>query len=229
MVQGASKGMLAQAHVLVDVEGPDDALTLEPLLAMAHGRPVLSSRERFATLLETSPLPLRFAPGDGRQLADRMKSLAAAWSDELDGAGQTLRDAVRQEHSVAHWAEAVASIVGFVRTQHRSAGAPIAPEPSAEVVRVTANSSSARPRPRRRPSSPSSGRRRTQPRMRPAPKQRATTRQRTHPKVRPAPNNERQLSGRRHRRRVVGGDGHDARGRTGSATSTSSITPSITP
>jgi hypothetical protein len=140
---GSFQGMLSQAHALVDVERPDDPRTLEVLLAMAHGRPVLSSREQFAKLLETGPLPLRFAPGDERQLADRMKSLAAAWSDELDGVGQTLRSAVEQEHSVAHWAEAVASIVGFVRTHHRMASEPvIGSEPHDEVPQLATNSSS---------------------------------------------------------------------------------------
>jgi hypothetical protein len=142
---GGFPGLLAQAHALVDVQGPDDALTLGALLAMAHGRPVLSSREQFAKLLETAPLPLRFAPGDERQLADRIRSLAAAWSEELDTAGQRLRNAVRQEHSVAHWADGVASIVGFVRTQRQAADEPAAWEPSAEVAAFTGNGSSAPP------------------------------------------------------------------------------------
>ncbi|MDQ1430614.1 MAG: hypothetical protein QOF40_1216 [Actinomycetota bacterium] len=142
---GGFPGMLAQAHALVDVQGPDDALTLAALLAMAHGRPVLSSREQFAKLLETAPLPLRFAPGDERQLADRIRSVAAAWSEELDTAGQRLRDAARQEHSVAHWADGVASIVGFVRTQRQAANEPAAWEPSAELAAFTGNGSSAPP------------------------------------------------------------------------------------
>lgn len=140
---GRFPGMLAQAHALVDVQGPDDPLALDALLAMAHGRPVLSSREQLATVLEAAPLPLRFAPGDERQLADRMKSLAAAWSEELDRAGQLLRNAVRQEHSVAHWAEAVASIVGFVRTQRQQANEPVACASDAEAVAVATNGSSA--------------------------------------------------------------------------------------
>jgi hypothetical protein len=140
---GSFPGFLAQAHALVDLEGPDHALTLETLLAMAHGRPVLSSRKQFAKLLETAPLPLRFAPGDERQLADRMKSLAAAWGEELDSVGQALRNAVRQEHSVIHWAQAVASIVGFVRSGRHGANEPVASEPGAEVVAFTGNSSSA--------------------------------------------------------------------------------------
>ena len=129
--------MLAAAHALVDVEGPEGTLPLAALLAMAHGRPVLSSRDELASLLEATPLPLRFTMGDERQLADGMKSLAAGWSDELADAGQTLRDAVRQEHSVGAWAEAVASIVGFVRTPSQVAREPDASEPSAEVIPST--------------------------------------------------------------------------------------------
>jgi hypothetical protein len=118
------RGMLAEAHALVDVEGPDDGLGLAALLAMAHARPVLSSREQFRTLLETAPLPLWFAAGDERQLAESMKSLAAGWSEELDSIGQALRTAVRQEHSVGHWAEAVASIVGVVSAQRQTRSEP---------------------------------------------------------------------------------------------------------
>jgi hypothetical protein len=135
--------MLTEAHALVDVEGPDGVPPLEVLLAMAHARPVLSSREQLATLLDAAPLALKFAPGDAQQLADGMKSLAAAWSDELVSVGQTLRDAVRQEHSVTHWAEAVASIVGFVRTQRRIASEPAgASERAGNTPQVTAKSSS---------------------------------------------------------------------------------------
>ena len=144
MVQEASRGCSRQAHALVDIEGSDDAVTFEALLAMAHGRPVLSSREQFAPLLETALLPLRFVPGDEPQLADRMKSLAAAWSDELDSAGQTLRNAVRQEHSVTHWAESVASIVGFVRTRHRIASEVVAASERYDGVgHLAANNSAA--------------------------------------------------------------------------------------
>ncbi len=142
---GSFPEMLAQAHALVDLEGPDDPLALDVLLAMAHGRPVLSSREQFAKVLDPAPLPLRFAPGDERQLADRMKTLAAAWSEELDSAGQMLRSAVRQEHSVAHWAEAVASIVGFVRAQRQPTSEPVACEVTAEPIAVATNGSSAPP------------------------------------------------------------------------------------
>jgi hypothetical protein len=121
--------MLAHAHALVDVEGPGDTLALEPLVAMAHGRPVLSARPQLAKLLEAAPLPLRFSAGDERQLAERMKSLAAAWSEELDTTGQLLRDAARDEHSVVHWAEAVDSIVGFVRRHAKMADQPTPWEP----------------------------------------------------------------------------------------------------
>ncbi len=112
-------GMLAETHALVDVEDPDDTFGLAPLRAMAHGRPVLSSREQFAELLRTAPLSLWFAPGDERRLAETMKSLADRWSEELDGVGQALRSAVRRDHSVSYWAEAVASIVASVRAEQR--------------------------------------------------------------------------------------------------------------
>ena len=182
--------MLAQAHALVDLEGPDDPLALDALLAMAHGRPVLSSREQFAKVLGAAPLPLRFAPGDERQLADRMKTLAAAWSEELDRAGQMLRSAVRQEHSVAHWAEAVASIVGFVRTQRQPTSEPVACEVAAEPVAVATNGSSA-PSPRRRPPPRPQHRSRQHPS-----RQRPATRSTTRSPVRSAPK-QRARPGRR--------------------------------
>jgi hypothetical protein len=135
--------MLTKGHALVDVEGPGGALGLEALLAMAHGRPVVSSRKEFAELLDIAPLPLRFAPGDKGQFADRIKSLAAAWGEELDSAGQMLRNAVRQEHSVVHWAEAVDSIVGFVRLQSGAANEAGAREPSSASVAFSENGSAA--------------------------------------------------------------------------------------
>jgi hypothetical protein len=140
---GTFPRMLSKAHALVDVGGPGDAGSLEAVLAMAYGRLVLSSRAQFAELLGAAPLPLRFDAGDERQLADRMKSLAAAWVEELDRAAQTLRDAVEQEHSVVLWAETVMSIVGFVRRGSPVSNEPIARERTAENGSVRANGSSA--------------------------------------------------------------------------------------
>jgi hypothetical protein len=148
---GSFPRMLAQAHALVDVEGADDAPN-QALLAMAHGRPVLSWRKQFAELLDTAPLPLWSAPGDERQLGGTMKSLATAWSEELDAAGQALRSAVRQEHSVGHWAEAVGSIVELVRARRqRGTDEPVAPESGAAAVALGGNRPSA-PSPSSEPS-----------------------------------------------------------------------------
>ncbi|HEY7104780.1 MAG TPA: hypothetical protein VH986_00100 [Acidimicrobiia bacterium] len=117
--------LLADVHAVVDVEPADGGIPLVPLLAMAHGRPVLSSRDDLAALLTVVPHPLRFRAGDALDLADRMRSLAAAWSNELSDIGQDLRDAVRAEHSVTHWAEAVVSIVGIVRSGGSAPSEPV--------------------------------------------------------------------------------------------------------
>jgi hypothetical protein len=145
--------MLAQAHALVDVERRVDRLSLEPLIAMSHGRPVLSARQEFAKLLEASPLPLQFPASDRRQLADRLKSLAAAWSEELDTAGQLLRDAAREAHSVVHWAEAVDSIVAFVRRHGQMGDDPESWEATTDTATFATNGSGAHTAPSERPES----------------------------------------------------------------------------
>ena len=118
--------MLADAHAFVDVGDDSRALAVEAIVAMAHGRPVLSARHQLAPLLDMAPLPLRFPAGDARGLAERMQSLDAAWKDELSLTGRALAEVVFREHSVTRWAERVASVVRSVTAEpHPGSGRPV--------------------------------------------------------------------------------------------------------
>ena len=140
---GSFRRMLAKAHALVDVEGPENALRSRRSWQWPTDAPCSGSREQFAKILDAAPLGGRFAQGHERQLAERMKSLATAWGEELDSTGQMLRNAVMQEHSAVYWAEAVDSIVGFVRRRSQVAHEPVAWVPSAESVASSTNGSAA--------------------------------------------------------------------------------------
>jgi glycosyltransferase involved in cell wall biosynthesis len=102
---------IAEADVLVNamVAGSGDKVVFE---AAAMQRPVLVSNPAFAGLLAGLPLELRFPAGDHRALAARIADLAAAEPAAREAVGHELRARVARDHSLSHWADAVAAVVG---------------------------------------------------------------------------------------------------------------------
>ena len=98
---------IAEADVLVNdmVEGSGDKVVFE---AAAVGRPVLVSNPAFSELLEDLPIRARFPAGDHRALADRIVAIAAADDQARETTAKELRGRVERDHSVEHWAGAVA-------------------------------------------------------------------------------------------------------------------------
>jgi glycosyltransferase involved in cell wall biosynthesis len=98
--------------------GSADKVVLE---AMAAARPVLVSNPVFAPLLEATELPLQFRAGDTASLSAAVMALCGARRDQLERVGATLRDRVAQQHSLAHWTDAV---VGLCTRLHDGAERP---------------------------------------------------------------------------------------------------------
>jgi glycosyltransferase involved in cell wall biosynthesis len=92
--------LLAASHVLVNNmrAGAPDKVVYE---AAASGVPVLASNPVFDELL---PAELRFVPDDAESLAARLSALERRRRPEL-------REAVRERHSVEHWADGLLATV----------------------------------------------------------------------------------------------------------------------
>jgi glycosyltransferase involved in cell wall biosynthesis len=116
--------LLREVHALIDA-----GTYLEPdrasLETMASARLVLSSAPGNTTLLECSPLPLRFERDDPDQLADRIAGLANAWADELTDAATALRAAVVERHSLERWAMRISAVLEDLRAE--GGASPAAP------------------------------------------------------------------------------------------------------
>jgi glycosyltransferase involved in cell wall biosynthesis len=99
-----------EADVLVNATagGSADKVVFE---AMAAGRPVLVSSTAFTSLLADADLPLVFGEGDVGSLALRIASVAGSSSEVLTSVGRGLHEKVEREHSLRHWARAVARLV----------------------------------------------------------------------------------------------------------------------
>ena len=105
---------IAKADVLVNdmVAGSGDKVVFE---AAAVGRPVLVSNPAFSDLLEDLPIRARFPAGDHRTLSDRIVAIAAADDEARETTAKELRLRVERDHSVGHWAEAVARALETAR------------------------------------------------------------------------------------------------------------------
>ena len=105
---------IADADALVNdmVAGSGDKVVFE---AAAVGRPVLVSNPAFSELLEDLPIPGRFPAGDHRTLADRIVAIAAADDEARESTAKELRARVERDHSVGHWAGAIARAVEIAR------------------------------------------------------------------------------------------------------------------
>jgi glycosyltransferase involved in cell wall biosynthesis len=80
--------------------------------ASASGVPVVASNTALADFLAGLPLELAFPARDGEALAARLLSLAEAGEETRRATGLELRRRVVDGHSVGHWADQVARIVG---------------------------------------------------------------------------------------------------------------------
>jgi glycosyltransferase involved in cell wall biosynthesis len=74
--------------------------------------PVLVSNPSFDELFEGIEPPLRFARESPKELAERLRTLAALAAEERAAIGRTLRERVLERHSVETWAERVITLVG---------------------------------------------------------------------------------------------------------------------
>jgi glycosyltransferase involved in cell wall biosynthesis len=103
--------VIAEHDVLVNamVAGSGDKVVFE---AAALGRPVVVSNPAFAGFLQGLPLSLTFGEGDHRELAERIQALAATDAEAWIATTKELRVRVERDHSLDHWADAVADSVG---------------------------------------------------------------------------------------------------------------------
>lgn len=106
------QSVYARADVLVNNmrAGALDKVVFE---ACATCLPVLASNPGFAGLLGNG---LLFDRDSARSLADRLEMLARMAPGDRDALGKGLRERVVQEHSVAHWADAVLAAVSVRRS-----------------------------------------------------------------------------------------------------------------
>jgi glycosyltransferase involved in cell wall biosynthesis len=110
--------LLASVDVVVSPNEPRTGATLDKAVyeAAACARPVVSTNQAFAPLLEGLPLPLLAPPGNPQALADVLVTVAAASVTARADTGSELRRRVVEEHSLGHWADAVISVVREVRS-----------------------------------------------------------------------------------------------------------------
>jgi glycosyltransferase involved in cell wall biosynthesis len=111
--------VLRRADALLSATQPRASETLDKVVyeAAAAGLPVLASNTALAGFLAGLPLELAFPPRDGDALADRLVALAEADDETRRATGLELRRRVVEGHSVGHWADQVARVVGDLRRQ----------------------------------------------------------------------------------------------------------------
>jgi glycosyltransferase involved in cell wall biosynthesis len=114
--------LLCSADVVVNATDPGsaDKVVFE---AMAAGRPVLASSPAFGPLLADSPLPLSFPNRDARVLADRIRMIASAPTDEIMRASRMLRRRIELEHSIQHWATNVLRVATELSARRKASRA----------------------------------------------------------------------------------------------------------
>jgi glycosyltransferase involved in cell wall biosynthesis len=101
--RGDVPGALAGADALVNNMRPGaaDKVVFE---AAAACRPAFAAAHAFASLL---PESLRFPSDDADALAERLVAFASLPRERRAELGLELREAVRRDHSVEHWADAI--------------------------------------------------------------------------------------------------------------------------
>jgi glycosyltransferase involved in cell wall biosynthesis len=104
---GCVPEILARADALLNttVDGSGDKVVFE---AMATGRPVIVANRAMADLVSVHAALSPAA--DAEALADRIVSVAEMPSRERAAIGMELRERVVRDHSLGHWARAVAAI-----------------------------------------------------------------------------------------------------------------------
>jgi glycosyltransferase involved in cell wall biosynthesis len=75
--------------------------------AAAAGLPVLVASDGFAPLVDGLGTEMRFAQDDAAELAARVRALYELGADGRTAVGAALRERVRRDHSVEHWADEV--------------------------------------------------------------------------------------------------------------------------
>ena len=75
--------------------------------AAAAGLPVVVASSGFDSLVRGIGPPLRFRQDDARDLAGRVRALHELGAAGREQLGMQLRERVRRDHSVEHWADAV--------------------------------------------------------------------------------------------------------------------------
>ncbi len=98
----------AQADVVASDFISTDKIVLE---ACSSCRPVLASHPAFDGLFAGIEPPLAFVRGRPETFADRVEALAALDDDARHAIGRTLRERVREHHSVETWADAILGLV----------------------------------------------------------------------------------------------------------------------
>lgn len=98
--------LLARTHALVNNmrAGALDKVVFE---AAAAARPVLVASHGFDALVGGLEPPLRFPQDDAAALAERIRGLYDAGAARRGEIGAELRERVRRDHSVEHWADGV--------------------------------------------------------------------------------------------------------------------------
>lgn len=105
---------IGEVHAVADVlvnnmkSGAPDKAVYE---ACGSCLPVLASNPSFDELFSGIEPRLSFARESAEELADRLRSLAAAGRDERAAIGRTLRERVLERHSVDSWAQSVVTLV----------------------------------------------------------------------------------------------------------------------
>ena len=110
---------LHRADALLSATQPRESETLDKVVyeAAASGVPVVASNTALAAFLAGLPLELSFPARDADALAERLLALDAAGAGIRRATGLELRRRVVEGHSVGHWADQVARIVGGERRQ----------------------------------------------------------------------------------------------------------------
>jgi glycosyltransferase involved in cell wall biosynthesis len=111
-------GVLRAADLVVSPAEPHAGATLDKAVyeAAACARPVVTTNAALAPFLDELPLRLLARPGDVESLASVLHDAVNAAPAARAAAGAELRRRVVQHHSLAHWADAVISVVREVRS-----------------------------------------------------------------------------------------------------------------
>jgi glycosyltransferase involved in cell wall biosynthesis len=110
--------LLRSADIVVSPAEPRAGATLDKAVyeAAACSRPIVTTNGALAPFLDELPLRLLARPGDVESLASVLHDVVNAAPAARVATGAELRRRVVQEHSLAHWADAVIAVVREVRS-----------------------------------------------------------------------------------------------------------------